>query len=179
MAFDTQIYNTAISDGMPPALALLIVAQSKHESNDYTSPVFLSCNNSFGYGQTGNPCAGHSQYEAYNSVIDSTHELTAWIKRRLDEGNFPDLDTITTPEQYAQLLKDNGYYSDSVENYLAGLRNWFTSNIGTVAGVTGVGLVIGIGIFLLLFRKELHIYKKQKITSRPSPWKSVYSKQKF
>ena len=159
MAYENDVYDTAISDGMPPALALLIVAQSKHESNNYTSSVFLNCNNAFGYAATSNSCPGHEFYQAYNNIIDSTHELTAWIKRRLSEGNFPPLQTITTPQQYAQLLSDNNYYTDSVANYAAGLSNWFSSNIGTIAGVSVAGVLAGLIIFYFLFKKELHVYK--------------------
>jgi len=158
MAFENLVYNTAIADGMPSALALLIVAQSKHESDNYTSSVFLSCNNAFGYNAVSSSCANHSTYQNYPSIIESTHEITAWIKRRLAEGNFPALNSITTPEQYATLLNENGYYTDSIYNYAAGLERWFSDNISTIAGVSLLGIAIGLGVFYFLFRKELHIY---------------------
>jgi hypothetical protein len=160
MPFDSDVYATATADGIPAALALLIVAQSKHETNNYTSAVFLDCNNAFGYGSTSNPCQYHEQYQGYNNIVESTHELTAWIKRRLAEGNFPALQTITTPEQYAQLLNDNGYYTDTVANYAAGLARWFSNNIGMLAGVSITGIAAALLIFYFLFKKELHIYKK-------------------
>lgn len=160
MAFENEVYTQALADGMPSALALLIVAQSKHESNNYTSDVFLSCKNSFGYGAVTSSCPGHGQYQNYNNISESTHEVTSWIKRRLAEGNFPPLNTITSPDQYAQLLSDNNYYTDSVDNYAAGLIRWFSDNISGVAGVSLVGIGLGLLIFYLLFKKELHIYKK-------------------
>lgn len=160
MAYENEVYNTAIADGMPSALALLIVAQSKHESNNYTSAVFLSCNNAFGYMSVRSHCPGHEQYQNYPSIVDSTHELTAWIKRRVAEGNFPPLNTITSTAQYAQLLSDNDYYTDSVENYFAGLQHWFTTNIAAVAGVSIAGIAAGLIIFYILFKKELHVHKR-------------------
>lgn len=159
MAYENDVYNTAIADGMPPPLALLIVAQSKHESNNYKSAIFLSCYNSFGYKSVRSACPGHEDYQDYNSIVESTHEVTAWIKRRLNEGRFPPLNQITTPGQYAQLLKENGYYGDTVANYLQGLERWFTGNLGTIATVSIAGIAMGLIIFYVLFKKELHIYK--------------------
>jgi hypothetical protein len=78
------------------------------------------------------------------------HELTGWIKRRLAEGNFPRLDTITTAQQYAQLLKDNGYFSDSVQNYANGIAAYLTSH----KIQTGSVLVAGLFLFLLLRKKR-------------------------
>lgn len=155
MDLATRVYNAAIADGIPGPLALLIVAQSKHESGNYTSPVFASCNNSFGYTTTGsNSCDGHGDYKLYNSIEDSTHDVTGWIYRRLNEGNFPALATITDPTQYATLLHDNGYYTDSIYNYAKGLISWYDANIQGVAAGGGLLLFIIIGGYFLLRRKR-------------------------
>lgn len=158
MAYDNQVYSAAIADGMPPALALLIVAQSKHESDNYTSPLFLDCKNAFGYGYGVATCNGHP-YKGYYSIVESTHEVTAWIKRRLAEGNFPPLSQVTTPQQYAQLLNDNGYYTDSIEHYAAGLLRWFSDNVGGVVTIGIAGIAVGLIVFYMLFQKEFHVYK--------------------
>ena len=141
MTNEQKVYSTALNNNIPGPLALLIVAQSKHESNDYTSAVFLDCNNSFGYKalNASQSCPLHPDYKKYSNIEESTLEIVNWIGRRLNEGNFPPLDEITTAEQYAQLLKDNGYYGDSVYNYTNGLLNWFKSNISIV---TGSGILI-------------------------------------
>jgi hypothetical protein len=151
---DQRIYTQALSDGMPAALALLIVAQSKHESNNYTSPVFTDCNNSFGYSSVYSPCSGHSGYESYGSVEQSTSDLTAWINRRLDAGTFPDLSTITDPTQYATLLYNNGYYTDSITDYANGLINWFDANVQAVGIGLGTLAIIGIGIYFIVRGKK-------------------------
>lgn len=131
MNYALQVYETALSDGIPNALALLIVAQSKHESANYTSSIFLDCNNSFGYKVFGNAmaCPGHSDYEMYNSIVDSTHEITSWLKRRVNDGSFPDLSTITTPQQYGTLLYSAGYFTDNPINYINGLIAWYEPDI--------------------------------------------------
>jgi hypothetical protein len=152
MPFGQIIYNAAIADGMPSLLASFIVAQSKHETNDYTSAIFKDCNNAFGYKSVRSSCLVHPGYQDYISVVDSAHEITGWIKRRLNQGDFPALNTITTPEQYAALLKENGYYEDNLANYTAGLLRWFDSN---TVGVAGLGLVfVALAVYFFLHKKK-------------------------
>jgi uncharacterized FlgJ-related protein len=129
----TLIYSTAIADGMPDLLAQLIAAQAAHETGNFTSNVFKSCNNAFGYKYVGqsiaSPCTKSPElnsYAGYASVEDSVHEITGWIKRRQKAGTFPsDLETIKDPDQYAQLLKDTGYYGDTESNYANGVSYYF------------------------------------------------------
>jgi hypothetical protein len=161
MTAEQIIYQTALSSGIPQPLALLIVAQSKHETGDYTSNAFTLFKNAFGYAyvpgallqvgpglvaDNGQPVA------AYASVADSAKEMVNWIFRRVNEGRFPDLTTITDPDQYAQLLKNCGYYGDSVSNYTAGISRWFTDNI-TVVSTTGIIILAGAAVFLYLYGK--------------------------
>lgn len=129
-----KIYDTAVSDGVPEYLATLIVAQAKHETGDYTSKFFKVYLNCFGYSKTSSKWQLHIQtpnadnaapIAAYNSIENSVHELTDWIKRRQKEKKFPpDLSTITTPEAYVTLLKQCGYFGDSLQNYLAGVSHY-------------------------------------------------------
>ncbi len=164
MSFDQRIYNQAIADGMPPALALLIVAQARHETGGYTSSVFKLCNNAFGYKWVNQSTAEGScsmspegdSYARYLSVEDSTHEITLWIKRRQNEGRFPDnLSSITTYTQYANLLKSVGYYGDSISNYAAGLSYWLKRiSISPGAKAAGGGLLLA-AIVVYLFRKKI------------------------
>ena len=135
---------------MPPILAACIVAQSKHETGNYSSSIFLDCNNAFGYKAVRSSCQLHPGYQNYQTVSDSVHEITAWIKRRLSEGNFPALNTITSPLQYATLLKENGYYEDSLGNYANGISFYFHQ-----LSTTGSGLFLaGLFLFLLIRKKR-------------------------
>jgi len=165
MTFDERIYNKAIADGMPAILSTLIVAQARHETGNYTSNVFKTCNNCFGYKWVGQstskgPCTGSPEgdsYAAYASIEDSVHELTAWIKRRQRDGKFPaNLSSITTPDQYATLLKNSGYYGAPVNEYLAGLIHWLNQISNTVQDNGGVILMIFVAIAILIYRKRTH-----------------------
>ncbi len=141
MNFDERIYLQATRGsarnpkGLPPVLSSLVTAQAAHETANFTSNIFRNYNNAFGYSyvpgavyQTGSgSVADNGQpVAAYATVEDSVREMVDWIYRRISEGKFPaDLTTITTPEQYAQLLKNAGYYSDTVANYTAGIKQFF------------------------------------------------------
>lgn len=134
-ATEQLIYTTAISELMAVGftcvkpLALLVLAQSKHESGKYTSHLFLTYHNAFGYSYTrsskyqvkaGSNADNGVPIGAYKNVADSTKEICDWLGRR--KATFQNL---TTPAEYAAALKACGYYGDTVANYLAGLtRNY-------------------------------------------------------
>lgn len=165
VTIDERIYNQAITNGMPPVLATLIVAQARHETAGYTSNVFKSCNNAFGYKWVGQstavgPCVTSTEgdsYAKYANVEHSTTELTKWIRRRQQEGKFPsDLTQIQTADDYSYLLKRSGYYGDTQANYLSGLIYWL-SQMGSLPGpvVGGSALLLLLLALGIVYRKKL------------------------
>lgn len=135
--------------GLPVALSNLVTAQARHESANFTSPLFLSDNNAFGYDYTGNAnqvgpslrSHGGNYYAKYSSLENSVDEIVDWIYRRAREGKFPaNLATIQSPNDYATLLKNSKYFEDDVTNYQNGLTRWLT-NYGTLAGGSLLALV--------------------------------------
>lgn len=163
MDIASRIYNTAIADGLPALLSTFLVGQAAHETDGFTSPIFTDCNNCFGYKEIGQslsngPCIYHSAYASYSSIEDSVHEMTAYIKRRQNDGSFPsNLNDITTPGQYATLLKNTvigAYFEDPVSVYTNGIVNWLKQlNISTTAKIGGDLLIVG--LVLWIFRKPL------------------------
>jgi uncharacterized FlgJ-related protein len=142
MSIEDRIFNQALkgtnfNKGLPPVLSSLLVAQAAHETGNFTSNFFTKYNNAFGYSfvpggyyQSGSgTIADNGQpIAAYRSIEDSTKEVIDWIYRRVKENKFPaDLYTITDPLQYATLLKNAGYYVDTLTNYAAGLKRFFTA----------------------------------------------------
>ncbi|HMG11403.1 MAG TPA: glucosaminidase domain-containing protein, partial [Mucilaginibacter sp.] len=136
--------------GLPPVLSQLLAAQAQHETGNFSSNFFVKYKNAFGYSRDT-----RSQYQigggtiadngtaigAYVSVADSTREIVDWIYRRVKEGKFPaNLDMIQTPEEYALLLKNAGYYTDTLTNYVRGLKLFFGSTAGA-----GTLLLVGLG----------------------------------
>lgn len=147
MNFADRIYYQAVrgtqnNKGLPPALASLLVAQAKHETGDFSSNLFTKFNNAFGYTYTpasiyqtgaGTLADNNAPIGAYRNIEDSTKEIVDWIYRRVKDGKFPaDLSSITTPDQYAALLKNANYFTDSLANYAAGLRRWFIQVLNVV-----------------------------------------------
>lgn len=172
-----RIYAEAVSGGMPPALATLMVEQSGNETNGWTSNFFVNNNNCFGYScdpnsKWQNGCSSGNadngvQVGNYDTIEDSTMEVVDWIYRRLANNDFPDLTTITDADTYAQLLKDNGYYGASESSYAAAIKRW-ASNLGTSfitamqnnpGSVLPVVLVVGLGIY---FGIKKGLFKKFK-----------------
>lgn len=160
MSNDNTVYHQAISDGMPSKLAMLITAQARFESGNYSSNVFRSCNNLFGYKWVGQssasgPCLQSPEgdyYAAYSSIAASVHEICQWIKRRVSEGKFPsNLSSIDTPEYYAQLLKSTNYFTGTLSVYTNGLIAEL-QQISISGSDTGALLLAGLAILILVRR---------------------------
>lgn len=127
--YSAAIAGNSVNPGLPVALAKLLVGQSGNETRDWTSHFFTDYNACFGYScvpgakwQSGCSTTNADngvKIAAYKSIEDSTQEMVDWIYRRRKEGKFPsDLSTITTPTQYANLLKSSGYYQAPVSVYI-------------------------------------------------------------
>ena len=132
----TYIIDIAKAEGLPLQLSKLIACQSAFETDNWTSDNFKKNANGFGYKfvsggkwqlQTpGIQSTESDHYAAYSVFENSINEICDWIKRRQKEGKFPvDLTTIQTPQQYAYLLKDCGYYGSKKEDYAAGIEMYF------------------------------------------------------
>lgn len=156
--YENIIYNTAVKNDIPRNMALLLVSQSKHETDNFSSKVFVQNKNMFGYkyvkgakyqssaGRTsteGDPYANYETYE--NSVL----ELVAYLKRRVAEKKFPPLNEIANFTQYATLLRKAGYYGDPLPVYISGLRRWFNSDIGKATGGIAVLCIILLVTFFI------------------------------
>lgn len=166
MTNEELIFNTARADGMPQILATIIVAQAKHETGNFTHRFFTTGKNAFGYSYvsgakwqlpTPGPKADNGVAIAqYATIENSVHELTDWIKRRQKEGAFPaDLSTISTAAQYAQLLKNKGYFGASLSSYTAALENWL-KKMGEIATEPLTWVIIAATAALVYrYRKQL------------------------
>lgn len=153
--YETAVYNTAVSNEVPATVALLIVAQAKHESANFSSKVFKQNNNAFGYKYVGQsnatqgtaaPSSEGDYYAKYDSIEGSALEVVNWWKRRIKQGVINYWSDISTPDSYAAALKKAGYYGDSLANYTAALKKWFTglSDGNELNYLAGAALIFGI-----------------------------------
>ncbi len=129
-----EVVSVALANGIPLVLAQLMGCQSAFETANFTSNAFIHGNNGFGYKffsgskwQKGKSIHSTESdfYANYETFDNSILEVVNWIKRRLKDKQFPPLETIVTPENYAILLKGCGYYGGTLINYQIGLRKYF------------------------------------------------------
>ncbi len=162
--------------GVPSPVAALMLAMAKHETGNFTSNGFKSGNNAFGYSyvaggkwqdtQPGAYADNGLPLAKYPTVENSAREIVDWIYRRMNEGTFPALATVTEPTQFAMLLRNNRYYTDTLTNYANGLKRWYVplpSSGGTAAGGKGTGgIVLVIAAVIALGFAVTHNKKKTK-----------------
>jgi uncharacterized FlgJ-related protein len=178
MSIDQLIYNTAIQQGFNPTGAKLIAAQARFESADYTSNVFKKNNNTSGIKFIGQPnavrgtlapanertCNGgcNSDYYAkFNTVQDSINDKIVRLYNIKMRGVTPEqLKNVTDSTEFANLLKQRGYYGASAAEYAAGLKSKLLK-INVLEFVRNNKNSIGIGVILLLIG-TYYYYKLKK-----------------
>jgi hypothetical protein len=131
--------------GLPDPVSKIIVAQSGHETGGWVSPVYKTDNNLFGYGYDG---AGNYTYYP-NGIEDSIDDLVGWLDRHI-----PGYETITDPGTYAAAIQAQGYFTDNLANYSAGVTRWINNNLQLTAGISVAALIgIGLLVYLLIAKK--------------------------
>ena len=180
--FDQIIYETAVREGFSPTAAKFVVAQARFESADYSSNVFKNNLNTSGMKYVGQPlaergtlapanersqscrnqnvCRNSDYYAKFDSVADSAKDK---IQRNFNltlKGVRPEqLKNAKTPEEFATLLKQRGYYGDTVANYTRGLKaKLMRIQVVEFIDKNRNALIIG-GILLLV--GGLYLYKKK------------------
>jgi|SRR5277367_2883556 len=132
------------SYGLGDEISKIITAQSGHETNGWTSNIYETLNNCFGYGYSGG-----GAYYGYNNIEDSVSDLVNWLSNHVS-----DFQNITDPDVYAQALKDNNYYTDTETNYAAGIARWFNNNLALTAAIGVGGVLVIAAIIYLIVRKK-------------------------
>jgi hypothetical protein len=138
------IYDTLRTGyDLPDAIAKIITAQSGHETAGWTSNVYLTLNNCFGFGYVGG-----GAYNGYNSIEDSVSDVVNWLS-----NNVPNFQAITDPDTYATALKAAGYYTDTETNYAQGIENYINNNLQLVVGGSVALLAVAAVVLLIIFEK--------------------------
>jgi hypothetical protein len=159
---DQAIYNTAIEQSFNPIAAKLIAAQARFESADYTSNVFKTDNNTSGIKYIGQPNASKgllspegNYYAHFDTIQDCINDKIVRLYNIKMGGVTPEqLKDSTDATEFANLLKQRGYYGSSASEYASGIRAKllrinvleFVTNKVNVA-ILGV-ILIGVTIFL-------------------------------
>lgn len=105
--------------------AELIYAQWWHESAGFTSRLARE-NYNFGgvtqeepNGEDNKQPDGNNYYKVYSSPQEWADKYTEYIMH----PDFSEAQIARSPEDFAWVLKTGGYYTDDVDNYIAGLEN--------------------------------------------------------
>lgn len=167
------IYQAAREQGVPDTVAKLMIAQSKQETGEFTSAVFKDDHNGFGMKVPSvrkDPYikgpSSHTQlkegtvpYAAYENLSDSTKSLINWMQ--YNKIKWEDIDT---PEKYATVLKNKGYYGDALATYMYRVSMFYDKIKNVVykyrthidwALATGGVFVLAYGIYMFINRKKL------------------------
>lgn len=181
--YDQIIYDTALNEGFNPAAAKLIVAQARFESADYTSNVFNKNLNTSGMKFIGQPlatrgtlapmnersircqkegiCANGDHYAKFASVSDSAKDKIQRNFNRTIRGVTPEqLKNIRTPEEFAKLLKQRGYYGDKETTYAYGLKAKLL-RIEIIEFVSKNKNTLLLGLGLLFIATAYYVYKNK------------------
>lgn len=167
MSIDQQIYDTAIKQGFNSKAAKLIAAQARFESADYTSNVFKNNNNTSGIKFIGQANATKGTlspegdyYAHFNTIQDSINDKIVRLYNITMRGVTPQqLKNATDATEFANLLKQRGYYGSSALEYANGLRVKLLK-INVIEFLQKYKFRIAIGI--LLIGGGLYLYSKRK-----------------
>ena len=111
---------------VPPAV---IYAQLFHESGGFTSQLAKENFNLAGLTQTTPNGEGNKQpdggnyYKQYSSVKEFADDYIKFIKQ-----NDPSAMGAQTPAQYATELKNNGYFTADLQEYISGVESAYSSS---------------------------------------------------
>jgi len=162
MDIDKLIYDLAIKAGFSKKLALLIVAQARFESADYSNNQTKLNNNLFGFKFVGQPLAKQGNkspegnyYAKYASLQDSVKDYIERYFNITRAGVTPqDLKNSVDSTDFAKKLKQRGYFGASAAQYAAGLESKLQKiNIKAVAIGGGVLALIAVVIYLVIKKK--------------------------
>jgi hypothetical protein len=120
--------NTAVFKGTEfEKYTPYIIAQAKHESNNFTSSVYRNNNNPLGMkvpskrtflGTKGTEAPDGGFYAKYETDTVGFKDLLIWLRYR----NFPQ--NLNSVDEYVNAMKDKGYFGDTVTNYLRGVKRF-------------------------------------------------------
>jgi hypothetical protein len=124
----SRIVNALVNNGVNPLLAPIVFAQACHETGNFTSPLFFSNNNCFGMKPPKTYVIAIGErfgYAEYNSIEDSAEAMAMYLQ---DHNLAGGLQTIT---EYVTNIHNEGYFEDSLENYIAGVTHFYNMYYAT------------------------------------------------
>ena len=167
-SIDQQIYNAALGKGFTPTSAKFLVAQARHETDNYTSNVFKLNNNLFGMKFANQPLATKGSlapsseggiYAKYNSPANSIKDqVDRYFVKTIGGITFEQLKASKTPLEYATNLKKRGYFTATIEEYASGIqRALLRIQVMDIVRKNYGKIILG----LTLIGYSIYLYKKK------------------
>jgi hypothetical protein len=98
----------------------LWMAVSYHETGGWKSPIYKENKNFFGMKlptiRETTAIGENRGHAVFNSYEDSARDQLLYLKARAYKQ-------VNTPEELVNWMKGKGYFTDTVENYLRGVKN--------------------------------------------------------
>jgi hypothetical protein len=126
MEFDLLIQKIIRGNGYSAHMARMIAAVARHESANFTSPLFTAHKNFFGMRPATQ--RRHAQdyqtphedpkkrYAGFDNHAHSVVDMALYLDARNYPYNFPSVRALV------EMMKAKGYFEDNVENYIKGVE---------------------------------------------------------
>lgn len=111
------LYDQLIDKGFNQKLVEFIVAQSAHETNNFSSRVLKQANNLFGMKYAGQELAEskYKDFAKYENIEDSIDDYVRYYVRHQYFGTYPSI------ASFVKALKDERYFEADVDEYIKGV----------------------------------------------------------
>jgi hypothetical protein len=110
-----------MQNAMNPYNVKLWKAVSKHETGNFTSPIFRENKNLFGMKlprvRPTKATGENRGHATFNSLQDSVADQILFL-------NYNGYRQVNTPEELVTWMKNKGYFTDSYANYLNGVKRF-------------------------------------------------------
>lgn len=117
------ILSNGLSQGLNDTNVKLWQAVAYHETGGFTSPIFRENNNFFGMKRPTirqTTAIGENRGHAvFASLEKSVEDILLYLKAR-------DYKQVNTPEELVKWMQGKGYFTDTYDNYLRGVKNGLT-----------------------------------------------------
>lgn len=112
--------------GYDPAMAKMIVAQSRHETGNYTSKLFQDWNNPWGMMHplkrtTASAGANPSGFATYENLDDAARDYVYYLQALGYNQSYPDV------RAFVSELKKKGYFEDNLTTYMSSVNSIYKS----------------------------------------------------
>lgn len=162
MNIDKLIYDQAINAGFSKKLAMLIIGQARLESADYTNNQFKTNNNIFGFKYVNQPLAipGNKSpegnfYAKYKSPNDSVKDyIERYFSFSRGGVSTQDLKNSTDSTDFANKLKQRGFFGITAKQYAAGIEAKLKSiDLTKLAVGGGIFIILAIVLYIVIKKK--------------------------